>query len=74
MPTVTSADGTAIVYDKHGTGPALIIVDGALTTRRSASKPELVALLSPRLTDLTYDRRGRGDSSDTPPYAVAREI
>ena len=74
MPTVTSADGTAIAYDKHGTGPALIIVDGALTTRRSASKPELIALLSPRLTVFTYDRRGRGDSGDTPPYAVAREI
>src|SRR6266567_3119378 len=71
MPTVTSADGTAIAYDKHGTGPALIIVDGALTTRRSASKPELIALLSPRLTVFTYDRRGRGDSGDTPPYAVA---
>src|SRR6266700_4403945 len=74
MPAVTSADGTAIAYDKNGAGPALVVVDGALTTRTSSSKAELIALLSPRLTVFTYDRRGRGDSGDTPPYAVAREI
>src|SRR6266704_2544578 len=74
MPAVTSADGTAIAYEKNGAGPALVVVDGALTTRTSSSKAELIALLSPRLTVYTYDRRGRGDSGDTPPYAVAREI
>jgi pimeloyl-ACP methyl ester carboxylesterase len=74
MPAVKSADGTAIVYDKNGDGPALVVVDGALTSRRSRSKPELIALLSARLTVYTYDRRGRGDSADTLPYAVAREI
>ncbi len=74
MPVVTSRDGTAIAYDKQGSGPALVVVDGALTTRRSDAKAELVELLAPRLTVLTYDRRGRGDSGDTQPYAVEREI
>jgi pimeloyl-ACP methyl ester carboxylesterase len=74
MPGVKSADGTTIAYDKNGDGPALVVVDGALTSRRSSSKPELITLLSPRLTVYTYDRRGRGDSGDTLPYAVAREI
>src|SRR5689334_1552676 len=74
MPAVTSRDGTAIAYDKQGTGPALVVVDGALTTRSSDAKAELVGLLAPRLTVLTYDRRGRGDSGDTQPYAVEREI
>ena len=74
MPLITSDDGTAIAYERQGDGPALIIVDGALTTRRSESKSQLVELLSPRLTVYVYDRRGRGDSGDTAPYAIAREI
>jgi len=74
MPVVTSPDGTEIAYDKQGTGPAIVVVDGALTTRRSGAKAELIALLEPWLTVLTYDRRGRGQSGDTQPYAVAREI
>jgi len=74
MQVVTSRDGTAIAYDKQGTGPAIVVVDGALTTRRSEAKAELIELLEPRLTILTYDRRGRGESRDTQPYAVAREI
>jgi pimeloyl-ACP methyl ester carboxylesterase len=72
MPAATSRDGTEIVYDRQGSGPALVIVNGALTTRHASA--ELVELLAPRLTVLTYDRRGRGDSGDTPPYAVEREI
>ena len=74
MLEVTSGDGTMIAYEKAGEGPALVIVDGALTTRSSGSKAELVRLLAPHLTVYTYDRRGRGDSSDTSPYAVEREI
>lgn len=74
MKTVTSADGTALAYDKQGTGPALILVDGALTTRASGSKQQLAALLAPHFTTYLYDRRGRGDSGDTPPYSVSREI
>ncbi|MGN6793649.1 MAG: alpha/beta fold hydrolase [Streptosporangiaceae bacterium] len=74
MPAVTSRDGTPIAYDKQGTGPALVVVDGALTVRTSDNKAELVDLLAPRVTVFSYDRRGRGDSGDTPPYSVAREI
>ena len=74
MPAVTSRDGTPIFYDRQGSGPAIVVVDGALTVRRSDNKAELVGLLAPKVTVFTYDRRGRGDSGDTPPYAVAREI
>ena len=71
---ITSRDGTTIAFDVQGAGPALILVDGALTTRRSQWRPELVALLAPHFTVYGYDRRGRGESTDTKPYAVEREI
>ena len=74
MRTVRSDDGTVIAYDSSGTGPALILVDGAMCTRVSGSKPELDKLLSADFTVYSYDRRGRGDSGDTQPYAVEREI
>ena len=74
MKSVVSKDGTRIAYDQTGTGPALIIVYGAMSTRSSGSKPELIALLSPHFTVYSYDRRGRGDSGDTQLYAVDREI
>src|SRR5258708_6948753 len=74
MKTVTSKDGTTIAYDQVGNGPAVILVDGALCYRASGPSGPLAALLAPRFTVLTYDRRGRGDSTDTPPYAVEREI
>lgn len=74
MKTANSADGTKIAYDKAGEGPALILIDGAMCTRSFGAKPELVSLLSRRFTVYSYDRRGRGDSGDTLPYAVDREI
>jgi pimeloyl-ACP methyl ester carboxylesterase len=74
METVTSRDGTQIAYDTQGDGPAIIVVDGALCTRSSGSKPELVTLLAPHCAVYSYDRRGRGDSGDTLPYAVEREV
>jgi pimeloyl-ACP methyl ester carboxylesterase len=74
MNILISADGTKIAYDKQGEGPALVLVDGALCTRSSGSKPELAGLLAPHFTVYSYDRRGRGDSGDTMPYAVEREI
>ena len=74
MDTLTSKDGTTIAFDKQGDGPALILVDGAMTTRSSGSKPELARLLAQQFTVYSYDRRGRGDSGDTKPYAVEREI
>lgn len=72
METVTSADGTSIAYQRSGEGPPLILVGGAMSDRASAAS--LAELLSSSCTVLTYDRRGRGDSGDTAPYAPEREI
>jgi pimeloyl-ACP methyl ester carboxylesterase len=69
---VISKDGTAIAFDQVGKGPAVILVGGALSDR-SAGGP-LAALLAPRFSVFSYDRRGRGDSGDTAPYAVEREV
>lgn len=74
MNTVSSADGTTIAYDQAGEGPALILVDGALSVHSSGGKSELANLLAPHFTVYGYDRRGRGGSGDTLPYAVDREI
>lgn len=74
MNTVTSKDGTSIAYDRSGEGPAVILVDGALCSRSFGPMGPLAALLAPRFTVYTYDRRGRGDSGDTPPYSLEREI
>lgn len=70
--TVTSADGTTIAYDVLGRGPALITVVGAFNDRFTAAP--LAAALSDRFTVYTYDRRGRGGSTDIQPYHVEREI
>jgi pimeloyl-ACP methyl ester carboxylesterase len=67
-----SKDGTPIAFEKTGAGPALVIVGGALSHRKG-SKP-LAAKLAERFAVYTYDRRGRGQSGDTKPYAVEREI
>jgi pimeloyl-ACP methyl ester carboxylesterase len=74
MRTVMSKDGTPIAFDQSGQGPALILVAGALCARLSWSGPELAKLLAPRFTVYNYDRRGRGDSGDSRPYAVTREV
>jgi len=75
MKTVTSKDGTTIAFDKVGAGPALILVPGAIQHRAIDPKTEqLMALLAEQFTTFNYDRRGRGDSGDTQPYAVEREI
>ena len=72
MDTVRSADGTTIAFDRTGDGPPLIIVGGALSDRAAAAP--LAEILSGDFTVVAYDRRGRGNSSDTPPYAVEREV
>jgi len=74
MNTVSSRDGTTIAYDKVGQGPALILIDGALSVHSSGSGSELARLLAPQFSVYGYDRRGRGESGDTLPYAVDREI
>jgi pimeloyl-ACP methyl ester carboxylesterase len=72
--TASSHDGTTIAYQKQGEGPALILVGGALTVHSSGSGSELAKLLAPHFTVYGFDRRGRGESGDTLPYAVDREI
>ncbi|MGZ4148272.1 MAG: alpha/beta fold hydrolase [Actinomycetota bacterium] len=72
MNTVRSADGTIIAFERRGDGPPLVLVGGALSDRRAAA--EVSALLGQRFTVIAFDRRGRGDSGDTPPYVVEREI
>jgi alpha-beta hydrolase superfamily lysophospholipase len=73
VQTVVSADGTTIAYESFGSGPAVLIVGGAFCDRGSFR--ELAQALGQRaFTGVTYDRRGRGSSTDTQPYAVQREI
>ncbi len=75
MKTVTSKDGTTIAFDRSGKGPALILVSGALGVRSPyPMSRQLPELLSQYFTVIDYDRRGRGDSGDTLPYAVQREV
>jgi pimeloyl-ACP methyl ester carboxylesterase len=73
LHTISSPDGTKIAYDQQGEGPPLILVDGALTVH-SAGSGELAKLLAPHFTVIGFDRRGRGESGDTLPYAIDREI
>jgi pimeloyl-ACP methyl ester carboxylesterase len=72
MIDVRSRDGTRIVFDRCGDGPPVIVVGGALNDRATAAP--MTAALSPQFTAYAYDRRGRGASGDTPPYAVDREV
>jgi pimeloyl-ACP methyl ester carboxylesterase len=67
---VTSADGTVIAFDQSGAGPAVVLVQGALNNRADPVMSALAAGLSRRLAVFSYDRRGRGGSGDTQPYAV----
>lgn len=71
--TVTSADGTTIAYEYSGQGPALVVVDGALCHRGFGPARPLAQRLTGHFTVYTYDRRGRGDSTDTAPYSPERE-
>jgi pimeloyl-ACP methyl ester carboxylesterase len=71
---VFSKDGTAIAFDRIGNGPPVILIDGALCYRGMGQSGELAELLAQHFTVFTYDRRGRGGSGDTAPYAVEREV
>jgi pimeloyl-ACP methyl ester carboxylesterase len=72
METVTSRDGTPIAFDRVGEGPAVVLVSGGSVDRMSLVP--LAQELAPDFTVLNYDRRGRGPSGDTQPYAIDREI
>ena len=72
MDTVTSKDGTTIAFDRLGDGPAVILVAGGSVDRWSNAG--VADILASDFTVYNYDRRGRGPSGDTPPYAPEREI
>lgn len=65
MNQVTSKDGTTIVFDRSGEGPAVVLIDGAFCSRAFGPMPELASLLSEHFTVYHYDRRGRNESGDT---------
>jgi pimeloyl-ACP methyl ester carboxylesterase len=71
---VTSKDGTRIAYETAGKGAPLVIVWGALGVRLSVFSKQMREELSKSFTVYDYDRRGRGESADTQPYAVAKEV
>lgn len=72
--TVISKDGTAIAYETLGRGPALVLVDGALCYRGNGPLRPLAEQLAGQFTVYIYDRRGRGESGNTLPYDLQREI
>ncbi len=74
MSITHSADGTTLTYEKLGSGPSLILVDGAFCRRGFGPMAALAKALAPRFTVVIYDRRGRDESGDTAPYDPAREI
>jgi pimeloyl-ACP methyl ester carboxylesterase len=74
MSEVTSQDRTTIAYERSGSGPALILIDGALCSRAFGPSAKLAPLLARHFTVYAYDRRGRGQSGDSRPYAPAREV
>jgi pimeloyl-ACP methyl ester carboxylesterase len=74
MKTVISRDGTPIAYEQLGSGPPLLLVDGAFCGRSFGPMPVLAALLKKHFTVVHYDRRGRGDSGGGGVYDVQREI
>jgi alpha-beta hydrolase superfamily lysophospholipase len=72
MDRVTSKDGTLIAYTREGSGPAVVLVGGAIDD--GSENAPLAPELAENFTVYNYARRGRGESGDTPPYAVQREI
>ncbi len=72
MNKAASSDGTTIAFDRLGEGPPVILVGAALQDR--ATYRPLAEKLARHFTVINYDRRGRGDSGDTLPYAIEREI
>jgi pimeloyl-ACP methyl ester carboxylesterase len=75
VSTVRSNDGTQIGFDRSGTGPPLILVGGAFQYRAiDQSTAELVERLAAEFSVIHYDRRGRGESGDSAPYSVEREV
>ena len=52
-----------------GTGPAVLFLNGAFSTRRDWKR--VLRALSPDLHTVTFDARGRGRSADSPDYSFS---
>ena len=74
MATTRSQDGTVLAYDVYGSGPPLISITGASCFRRFLPVVQDAKAFAKEFTVYNYDRRGRGDSADTPPWSVEREV
>jgi pimeloyl-ACP methyl ester carboxylesterase len=74
MRSIQSKDGTKIAFERSGEGAPVILVDGAMCYREVGWSRKLARRLARQFTVIAYDRRGRGQSGDTQPYAVEREI
>lgn len=74
MSVAISVDGTPIDYTVSGSGPVVVLVDGAMCHRALGPAPKLVPMLGSHFTVVSYDRRARGESGNTVPYAVDREV
>lgn len=74
MNTVQSNDGTTLAYDIYGSGPPLIYITGASCFRNFVPVLQDAKAFAKEFTVYNYDRRGRGNSTDTQPYAIAREV
>lgn len=74
MEKVTSKDGTEIAYIRRGQGPPMVLVDGAMSWTQLGDSHTVAHELSKHFTVYSYDRRGRGESGDTAPYSIEREI
>src|SRR5947208_3307607 len=72
MRKAVSRDGTTIAYERTGEGPPIVLLNGAF--RDHTIFDQLVPELAPHCTTYVYDRRGRGESGDSPSYAIEREI
>lgn len=74
MKTTKSKDGTTLAYDVYGSGPALIYITGAICFRNFSPVVSDAKTFAREFSVYNYDRRGRGDSGDTPPYSIEREV
>ena len=74
MPHVISRDGTRIAFEQHGAGDRIVLIYGATSSLAMGFMPRLAGLLASRFNVIAYDRRRRGASGDTAPFAVEREI
>jgi pimeloyl-ACP methyl ester carboxylesterase len=72
MERVASSDGTTIAFDRLGDGPPVVLVCGGSVDRMADAA--IAQELAVDFMVLNFDRRGRGDSGDTPPYAIEREV